>query len=506
MWDDYEMERLWITEKPAMARNLAAGLVLAYGVKITNESTARDDGCIDLSNGDRIAHLIGHMIQSVKPQAYIKPEHQEGSYFAFLPLVPDKLLKEPVPDFDANGKVKLNKDKAPIPRKQLVRVMKWIKQAKEIVNAGDTDREGQLIVDELLEYTGVDPEGRDKPVRRIPLESPKAEDIAKLVRKGFESNSDKKWVQKRLAALSRSEVDWCLGMSCSMAWQEITGYKYLSIGRVQTCILNMVVTRDEAIDNFKSIQYFVPVITLADGTDMRWESREGAEGSPGFDSEGRIISREVAKAMVERISRGLSGTINLAEIEKKKQLAPLPFSLGTLQATAASRHGMTLQEVTAAAQSLYQKQSITYVGTDCQFLPTSMLEQAHDTMANLSRLYNKVANGSNLDLRSKAWNDEKTEEHSGIIPTGTLPTGATEHEKAVFNTISHRYMAQFYPAHEFVRHHLGAVFGTDSFKSVRKEVTVNGWKDAESNSETEEDSGDSIGEEVEIRADKQKTK
>lgn len=499
------MKRLWLTEKPAMARALAAGLELAYGVKITNKDTATSDGCIMLSDGDRIAPLIGHMIQSLKPQAYIKAEHLNSSYFEFLPLVPDVLLKEPVPERDPKGALKFDKSGKPIPRKQYTRVVKWIQQAKEIVNAGDTDREGQLIVDELLEDAGVDPAGATKPIWRIPLESPKAEDIAKLVKKGFEKNGDKKWVLKRLAASSRSTVDWCLGMSCSMAWQEITGRRTLSIGRVITTILGMVVARDESIDNFKPIQYFVPVITLADGTDMRWESREGAEGAPGFDSEGRIISREVAKAIVDRIARGLSGTINLAEIERKKQLAPLPFSLGTLQSTASSRHGMTLEEVSAAAQSLYQKQSITYIGTDCQFLPTSMLEQAQDTMANLSKLYGKLANGANMDLRSKAWNDAKTQEeaHSGIIPTGTLPSGTNEHEKAVFETISKRYMAQFYPAHEFVRHHLGAVFGTDNFKSVRKEVTVNGWKDVEGSSESEQDAEDTSAEEVEVRTEKQ---
>lgn len=498
------MNKLWITEKPEMARSLAAGLAAAYGTRITNAGSSREDGCIKLENQDAVTFLFGHMLENAPPNAYVDESKHKGDYFSFLPLMPEKFIKLPKADRGAEGKPRYDKAGMPIPPKQFGKIMSFLKSAKEIVNAGDTDREGQLIVDELLEFAGIDPEGRQKPVWRLALENPKQEEIVKLIQKGLERNGDAKWVNRRLAAQARSESDWCHGMTASMAWQQITGYRRMSIGRIKTPVVAMVVNRDRQIEQFKPIQYFVPVITLADGTEMRWESREGAEGAPGFDEHGRITSKQVADAIVARIASGLSGTINLADIVKGRHLPPLPFSLGTLQSTAARRHGLTLQEVSKAAQSLYERhKSITYVGTDCQFLPTSMLEQANSTMASLSKLYSKHARGANLDLRSKAWNDEKTDEHFAIVPTGTLPNGATDHERAVFETISRRYMAQFYPAHEFLRHHLGAVFGTDNFKSVRKEVTQIGWKEVEGVSEADETDDVIAGEEVEVRTQRQ---
>ena len=498
--------RLWITEKPEMAKSLAAGIAASKKAKILNGGNMRSDGCLKLDSDDWVAPLFGHMLESARPQAYYDPKFEDQSWFQFLPLVPPKLIMLPKADRGKDGKSQYKKDGTPIPPEQFWKVLELIKKSKEIVNAGDTDREGQLIVDELLEYAGIDPTGKNKPIWRLALENPKEEEIVKLLAKGLERNGDTKWVNRRLAALCRSVGDWCMGMSCSMAWQEATGHRRLAIGRVQTPVVALVVARDKLIENFKPVQYFVPVITLGDGTEMRWDNREGAENSPGFDSEGRIIDRAVAQAIVARISAGQSGTINLAEVIRKQQLAPLPFSLGTLQSTAARNHGMTLQEVTKAAQSLYERHKcITYVGTDCQFLPTSMLEQAHNTMQSLSKMYAKHANGANLDLRSKAWNDEKTDEHFAIIPNGSLPGNATPQEKAVFDTIARRYMAQFYPAHEFLRTHVGAIFGQDSFKATRKEVTRMGWKEVEGGSDEVEDDS-SNEQEVEVRQERQTQK
>ncbi len=492
--------RLWITEKPDMARSLAAGLVFTYGVSIVNKETAMQDGCIRLSNGDAVTNLFGHMLENAKPDAYLTPEQLAGDYFAFLPLHPEKTIKYPKADRDKSGKPKLDSSGKPVPPAQFKKVAALIKSAKEIVNAGDTDREGQLIVDELLEYCGVDPMGSTKPIWRLPLENPKEEEIKKLVDAGLERNSDEKWVRRRMAAETRQDSDWALGMTASMAYQQVTGFRRMAIGRVKTPVMAMVVRRDLEIEKFKPVQYFVPVITLQDGTQLRWERREGAEGTPGFDLHGRIIDEAVARRMVQMISAGLDGTINVAESKSGKELPPLPFSLGTLQSTAARRHGLSLQEVTKAAQSLYEKhKAITYVGTDCQYLPESMLEQVSETMSQLSKLYPKQAGGARLDLRSKAWNDAKTDEHFAIAPTGKLPGSMNEAEKAVFETISRRYMAQFYPAHEFIKHHIGAIFGADEFKSTRVEVTKEGWKEVEGRHEGEDESQSGGSEVIEVR-------
>ena len=148
------MKRLWITEKPDMARSLANGLVSAFGTKITNASSSSADGCIKLENQDVVTFLFGHMLEHATPQAYLSAEQNTGDYFKFLPLIPDKFIKYPKADRTPKGGPKLNREGKPVPPRQFSILMKLLQSAPEIVNAGDTDREGQLIVDELLEYAG----------------------------------------------------------------------------------------------------------------------------------------------------------------------------------------------------------------------------------------------------------------------------------------------------------------------------------------------------------------
>lgn len=458
-----------------MARNLAAGLCSAYGIK-----SEKGPGFINLSNGDRVMPLLGHLIETLPVSAYLtEEENRLSDYLPILPITPSQFKYQPRPERDAKGEAKQRNGK-PVPAPQYLVAMKEIKAAREIVNAGDVDREGQLIVDELLLEAGVDPDGADKPVWRFPLISPKESDIVLQLKKPMDRNGDDKWRRKRMSAKARQESDWLLGMNGSMAYQSLTGIRRLSIGRVQTPVLAMVVRRDVAIEKFVSRDYYVPVITLADGTQMRWNAREDAAGTPGFDEHGRIVDENIAKQMVSLISRGMSGKISQADSRNMSVAPPLPFSLGTLQSTASRQHGLSLKEVTKAAQALYEKhKAISYVGTDCQYLPTSLLEDARKTLENLSRAYPVVAAGANPNLISRAWNDGKVDEHFAIIPKGALAAGATEPERAVFDTISKRYMAQFYPNHEYVSHKIAAFFGKDEFRSVRKEVTRQGWKEVE---------------------------
>lgn len=491
------VETLYITEKPAMAKALAAGLVSTYGLQILNEREASRDGCYRLSNGDAVGYFFGHMIESAPPEAYITPEQSKGDAFAYLPLNPAKFIFNPKPERDERGAPKTNRDGKPIPLAQFERMAALARGAKQIINAGDIDREGQLIVDEFLDFVGIDPRGSTKPIHRLSLVDPDEGAIKKLIQAGLESNADPKWVRKYQAAFARSTADWSLGMTGSRAYKQVTGYSRMSVGRVQTPTLWIVVERERAIINFKPVDYFVPVITLSDGTRMRWFRREGAEGTPGFDDEGRIVSEALARQIVAAIMGQNNGEVSLAEAERKYQPPPLPFSLGTLQSTAARRYGMSLKEVTKAAQALYEKHKmITYVGTDCQFLPTSMLKDAAQTIKGLSQLYRREATGASLDIVSKAWNDSKVEEHFAIAPTGRIASGLSDGEKNVFEAVSRRFMAQFYPNHEFVQMRLQAKFGADEFKAVEKSVTRNGWKDAEYGAD-----GEATGEEFDAEID-----
>ena len=462
-----------------MARSLAAGLALTYDTRALNQRSVREDGCILLENGDAVAHLYGHMLELAAPDAYLSEVQDRGNPFDYLPLCPPVLIKVPKPDSAPPGK---GKTRAPTgaPSAQFFKVVEHIRKAREIVNAGDIDREGQLIVDELLIYAGVDPRGADKPVWRLALANPDEREIRKLVSKGLEKNSDPHWVRRYDAAACRERGDWCIGMTGSRAYRQVTGYAKMSVGRVTTPTLTMVVRRELEIERFKSVAYYVPVITLANGVRMRWFRRQGCEGTPGFDGEGRIISEAVARQIVHAITHGMRGQTTLAEAQKKHEAPPLPFSLGALQSAASRRYGLTLKEVTQAAQSLYERHKmITYVGTDCRFLPRSALDSAADTVRALSRVLPAPVRGADLSLVSRAWDDSKTDEHCAIAPTGTIASSLSEAEKNVFEAVSRRFLAQFYPAHEYVRMQLQALFGADEFKAADKEVIVRGWHDAE---------------------------
>jgi DNA topoisomerase-3 len=499
------VNKLWITEKPEMAKSLAAGLALTYGTKVVNGSSTRQDGCLMLDNGDAVGYLFGHMLGLAPPEAYLSEEESRGDPFAYLPLMPGQFIKLPKPDRDASGGKSKPKRGAPAaPPPQFFRMLDLIRSAREIVNAGDTDREGQLIVDELLLHAGVDPYGAHKPIWRLALQNPKDEEIRKLIKAGLEKNGDKKWALRYKAAHARETFDWCVGMTASRAWKAVTGFSQMSVGRVQTPALFLTVEKEKAIENFKSVQYFVPTITLSDGTTMRWFKRHGAEGMPGFDLEGRITSEAIARQIVSAIMGGSKGEISLAEALKKFQPPPLPFSLGALQSTVSRRTGMTLKEVTKAAQSLYEaRKMITYIGTDCRFYPKSMLEDARATIEGLANIYPRMAAGANLDLRSKAWDDSKTDEHFAIAPTGKVVPGLNDAEKAVFETVSKRFMAQFYPAHEFMTLRLQALFGKDEFKAVERQVTVEGWKKVEYDAEDKEaGDGDDLAMDAEKAAPK----
>lgn len=477
-----------------MARHLAAGLAAAYGWKSTYN---REDGFVQMSSGDRVLPLLGHLIEMAPVSAYLTPEQQRArDYLPFLPLIPEKFHYQPRAERTKEGKTMMSGGE-PVPNRQYKIAVAQIKKAVEIINAGDVDREGQLIVDELLEVAGVDPDGRGKPVWRFPLTSPKESDIVAQLKKPMERNGDPKWARKRLAARTRQSGDWLLGMTGSMAYQTLSGIRHMSIGRVQTPVLAMVVHRDLEIERFKPKDFFVPIITLADGTQLTWHKREGCEGAKGFDDQGRIIDEAVAKQIVSLIARGMQGSVLNASSQRKSVPPPLPFSLGKLQAEAARQHGMSLKQVTQAAQTLYERhKAISYVGTDCQYIPTSMLDDARKTVESLSRLYPVQATGADLKLQSRAWNDSKVDEHFAIVPTGTLPQSASAEEKAVFETVSKRYLAQFYPDHEFLRHQLGVVFGKDEFRSSRVEVVREGWKAVEGHSADGEGEGDESDSEV----------
>jgi DNA topoisomerase-3 len=483
---------LVLTEKPSVARDV----VDALGHAVVNSRSARRDGCFLLDNGMAVSWLIGHLLESINPDEY--PEGERPHPTTIEPFMPYPLRALPKPERDEKGKPKMRGGK-PVPNEQYVNVMRLLGEATAIINAGDIDREGQLIVDELLEHAGIDPTGRTKPVRRVSLNSNNAGDIRAAFAK-MESNGDERWLRKRHAALARQFFDFWLGMSVSMAFQKIVGNR-TSAGRVQTPVCWLVVQRDLDIETFRAVEYFIPVVTLIDGTEMRWFQRKDAAGTPGFDSRGRIVDSRLAQAIVDAISHGQQGVVSVAEQERKSNGPPLPFALADLQVTCGKRFGMTVKEVADVAQDLYEKRKmISYVGTDCRFLPESKLEEATGVLAQLGKVNAKLAAGANPSLKSRAWNNAKVDEHFAIIPTGTVVAGLSGAEEKVFDVVMRRYAAQFYPPFVFLKTSLAAMFGADEFRASSRQTLQRGWKEAEGLSEEDEREAD-LGAEAEEQAE-----
>lgn len=501
------VNKLWIVEKPSMALALVGGLQHAQpALRVVNDP--RRDGFHELSNGDAVCPLIGHVIE----MELLEEQHRRATpdtYFSFLPLFVDKPRYKPKPDSPPpsagkggkSGASKPNRD-GPPNRAYLVSTA-LLRKCREVVNAGDIDREGQRIVDELLEDVGIDPAGKTKPVWRLALVSTRAEDIARQLG-SLERNGDPKWQLRGRAALTRQILDMVIGMNSSMALQSVTGRRNMSAGRVQTSVLQIVYDRDQLIENFKPRDYYVPVVMLPDGTEMRWHKRQDAEGKPGFDEEGRIIDRALAQQIVDRIARGLAGRVAHAEAKKHSQAPPLPFSNASLASTASRRFGMTPKEAEKAAQTLYERhKAISYVGTDCQFLPTSMHADARTTLQALARAWPGKAQQADVSLRSPAWNDAKVDEHFAIVPTGKVPdAGAlSPAERQVYETVVLRYIAQFYPDHQYLQHSLRVNFeagaDVDEFRATSKEVVRMGWKEVEGSDDPGADAAAESGEQQE---------
>lgn len=486
------IEWMWVTEKPSAALSLIEGLKAAFKVDVVNRATSIKDGFWKLSNGHVVLPFEGHLLE----MQFLSDQHRSVSRAEYLsaggllPIVVKEYKGQPRAERDKSNAIRM-RDGKPIPHPQFVRAAKLMPQAKVLVNACDIDREGQRIFDEMCEHLGIDPCGTpQRPVYRLALVSARPEDIRRQVLDLKESNGEAKWHLRGKAALARALSDAALGYNASMAYQAVSGFKHASVGRVQTPVLGIVVAREQQIQTFKPQNYFVPKVTLADGSELSFHHREGAEGTPGFDEQGRIVDEAVAKRICELISAGLKGQITGANSTAFSETPPLPFSATVLASTVAKRTGMTPKQVEAAAKSLYERhKAISYIGTDCRFLPEAMLEDARATMSQLSRLFPQPAAGANLSLKSAAFNDSKVDEHFAIVPTGTLPNGANAAEQAVYDAVSRRYIAQFYPAYEGVKHRLAALFGMDEFRATRTETVKVGWKEVEGHLEQQGSDG-----------------
>ncbi|MBQ3442695.1 MAG: DNA topoisomerase III [Selenomonadaceae bacterium] len=446
--------RLYIAEKPSMARELAACL----------KNPHNGNGYIKTSGGI-VTWLVGHVLQQAEPDAY-DPKYKIWR-LEDLPIVPKQWKLEITPSTV----------------KQFGIVKDLIAKADEIIHAGDPDREGQLLVDEVLDFVG-----NKKPVKRILLN---ALDETSILRANADLRDNAEFFNLKQSALARSRADWLIGMNLSRAYTLAArrlGHDglVLPIGRVKTPTLALVVRREREITNFKPVDFFNIRLMFAHANGdfvAQFKPSKKMLDLPAFDSEGRLIDKKFAEELVKKFSTApLDGKIASYKTTEKKEGQPLPFSLSSLQVAAGKAFGYTPQQVLEAAQSLYEKKFTTYPRSDCEYLPTSQFRDAQRILRNLSRLNNDSMKNlfahANAAIKSRAWNDKKISAHHAIIPTQKpLNVQLPAVELNVYNLIAKNYAVQFYPLHVYDETIVEVKYKGEKFTARGKVVKQAGWRE-----------------------------
>lgn len=402
--------RLVIAEKPELARNIARAVCGA-----TEERPRLPYRGRDLT----VVACAGHLLELQQPEE-IDHERWGGRWVEdSLPVLP-----QPWPKVVAPGKEAL-----------VETIAMELGRCDSVIHAGDPDDEGQLIVDELLEHLGY--EGR---VERVLVN----DSIDRNIRRAFEHlapNEDHEPAGR--AANARSIADFCFGASESrLATIRAGRGRTLTVGRVQTPTLGLVVRRDEEIAAHVAQAYFVVRARVSiEGSEALDFALEPAKEL--LDEHGRLSDRALAER-ARGETESFAGTCETTVSEVRTR-CPLPYNLTDLTSDMSRRHKMSAKRVMQATQSLRDNhRAITYNRSDCQYLPTAALEEAPSTLA---RAMGNIGASWRLDfsLRPRCFDDSKIDAHTGIIPQDIRvdPAALGKDERLVYEAIVERYAMQF---------------------------------------------------------------
>ncbi|OVZ72073.1 DNA topoisomerase III [Pseudomonas aeruginosa] len=439
--------RLFLCEKPSQGKDI--GRILG--------ATQRGEGCLN-GSGVTITWCIGHLVEAAAPEVYdaaLKRWSLEQ-----LPIIPQQWRVEVKPKTATQFKV----------------VKALLAKATHLVIATDADREGELIAREIIDLCGY-----RGPIERLWLSALNDASIRTALGK-LRPSSDT--LPMYYSALARSRADWLVGMNLSRLFTLLgrqAGYDgVLSVGRVQTPTLKLVVDRDREIAAFKSAPFWaidVSLSTEGQAFSAQWVAPDGCT-----DDAGRCLQQPVAQQAAQQIRAAGSAQVVSVETERVREGPPLLFDLGTLQEVCSRQLGLDVQETLQIAQALYEThKATTYPRSDSGYLPESMFAEVPTVLDSLLKTdpsLRPIMGQLDRTQRSRAWNDGKVTAHHGIIPT-LEPANLSvmsEKERAVYRLIRAHYLAQFLPHHEFDRTVAELSCGQQKLVATGKQVVVKGWR------------------------------
>jgi len=450
--------KLYIAEKPSLGRAIADALSHSLAKPHKSHKT------------DVVSWCVGHILAQADPEDY--DESFKKWSMETLPILPQQWQLKPITRT----------------RSQLSILRKLVKQAGEIIHAGDPDREGQLLIDEVIDYLKV-PSAKKLNIKRLLISDLNLPAVKRSLR-SLKNNSE--FVPLSTSALARSRADWLYGINLTRAYT-LQGQKQgfnsvLSVGRVQTPLLGLVVRREQEIKDFVSKPYYQVLAHLNvrkvpnEGDKsfcVNWQPSDACQ--PYCDEEGRVLLKALAMNVVDRIT-DQEAIVESVITEDKQQGQPLPFNLSSLQIAAAKQFSMNAKLVLDVCQSLYEKHKlITYPRSDCRYLPKEQLKQASliiDLLSKANLPCSQQAKNADKNIQSKAWNDKKITAHHAIIPTEKSPNNIqlNPFEKNIYLLIVCQYLVQFYPVYRYQQTSLTVKIANGLFTTKAKMEQQLGWK------------------------------
>ena len=420
-----------IAEKPSVAREIARIL----------GATASRDGYIE-GNGYQVTWTYGHLCTLKEPHDYT--EAWKPWSLSRLPMIPQRF-----------GIKLIHQEHI---ERQFAVIQKLMQNADEIVNCGDAGQEGELIQRWVMQKAGA-----KCPVKRLWISSMTDEAIAE----GFQQLKDQEDYQSLyLAGVSRAIGDWLLGMNATRLYTLKYGqnHQVLSIGRVQTPTLALIVNRQKEIEQFKPEAYWILSTTYRD--------------TVFTSTKGKFTKKEDGEKFLETIS-GKPFTITDVQKKNGTEQPPQLYDLTSLQVDCNKKYSMSAEQTLNIIQGLYEKKLTTYPRVDTQYLSDDIYPKCPQTLQGLMERYSQYIaplGGKTLKKSKRVFDSSKVTDHHAIIPTGVPARNLTDMEMHVYDLIARRFIAVFYPDCKFATTTvMGRVENID-FKVTGKTILDEGWR------------------------------